>query len=81
MPPSLERHYKDKIYTITADNEKEFARYEGIEKRPDVELIHCASVPLMGAGSNENTDGLKREYILKGTDICELTDDMLSRKP
>ena len=70
--------YKDKIYTITADNGKEFARHKEIAKGLDVEFYFARPYHSWERGANENTNGLIRQYISKGTDFSELTDEMLA---
>ena len=70
--------YKDKIHTITADNGKEFARHKEIAKALDAEFYFARPYHSWERGANENTNGLIRQYIPKGTDFSELTDDMLA---
>lgn len=62
--------YKDKIYTITADNGKEFARHKEIAKGLDAEFYFVRPYHSWERGANENTNGLIRQYIPKGTDKC-----------
>lgn len=69
---------KDKIYTITADNGKEFARHKEIAKGLDAEFYFARPYHSWERGANENTNGLIRQYIPKGTDFSELTDEMLA---
>ena len=70
--------YKDKIHTITADNGKEFARHKEIAKRLDAEFYLARPYHSWERGANENTNGLIRQYIPKGMDFSELTDEMLA---
>ena len=70
--------YKDKIYTITADNGKEFARHKEIAKGLDAEFYFARPYHSWERGANENTNRLIRQYIPKGTDFSELTDEMLA---
>ena len=70
--------YKDKIHTITADNGKEFARHKEIAKGLDAEFYFARPYHSWERGANENTNGLIRQYIPKGTDFSELTDEMLA---
>ena len=70
--------YKDKIHTITADNGKEFARHREIAKGLNAEFYFARPYHSWERGANENTNGLIRQYIPKGTDFSELTDEMLA---
>ena len=70
--------YKDKIHTITADNGKEFARHKEIAKGLDAEFYFARPYHSWERGANENTNGLIRQYIPKGTDFSELTDEKLA---
>ena len=69
--------YKDKIHTITADNGKEFARHKEIAKGLDAEFYFARPYHSWERGANENTNGLIRQYIPKGTDFSKLTDKMI----
>ena len=70
--------YRDKIHTITADNGKEFARHKEIAKGLDAEFYFARPYHSWERGAKENTNGLIRQYIPKGTDFGELTDEMLA---
>ena len=72
FPPELHLH------TITADNGKEFARHKEIAKGLDAEFYFARPYHSWERGANENTNGLIRQYIPKGTDFSELTDEMLA---
>ena len=69
--------FKDKIHTITADNGKEFARHKEIAKGLDAEFYFALPYHSWERGANENTNGLIRQYIPKGTDFSKLTDKMI----
>ncbi len=70
--------YKDKIHTIIADNGKELARHKEIAKGLDAEFYFARPYHSWERGANENTNGLIRQYIPKGTDFSELTDEMFA---
>ncbi len=70
--------YKDIIHTITADNGKEFARHKEIAKGLDAEFYFARPYHSWERGANENTNGLIRQYIPKGTDFSKLTYEMLA---
>ena len=70
--------YKDMIHTITADNGKEFARHKEIAKELDVQFFFARPYHSWERGANENTNGLARQYIPKGTDFEDLTDEYIA---
>ncbi|EOS7785752.1 IS30 family transposase [Enterococcus hirae] len=75
---SLVSLLKDEIvYTITADNGKEFSNYREIEERLGVPVYFADPYCSWQRGSNENTNGLLREYVPKGLDIGTVTQEAL----
>lgn len=58
---------------ITADNGKEFAKHEDISQKLDINFYFCKPYHSWERGANENTNGLIRQYIPKGTDFSEVT--------
>ena len=72
------RPIKDLIHTITADNGKEFAKHQEIAKELDISFYFCKPYHSWERGANENTNGLIRQYIPKGTDFSEITDEFVS---
>ena len=67
------RKVKNLIHTITADNGKEFAKHEDIAQKLDINFYFCKPYHSWERGANENTNGLIRQYIPKGTDFSEVT--------
>lgn len=69
---------KDLIHTITADNGKEFAKHQEIAKELQITFYFCKPYHSWERGANENMNGLIRQYIPKGTDFSEITDEFVS---
>ena len=69
---------KDLIHTITADNGKEFEKHQEIAKELKISFYFCKPYHSWERGANENTNGLIRQYIPKGTDFSEITDEFVS---
>ena len=69
---------KDLIHTITADNGKEFAKHQEIAEKLKISFYFCKPYHSWERGANENTNGLIRQYIPKGTDFSEITDEFVS---
>ena len=70
--------YKELIHTITADNGKEFARHKEIAKGLDIQFFFAKPYHSWERGANENTNGLARQYIPKGMDFDELTEEYVA---
>ena len=71
------RKIKHLIHTITADNGKEFAKHEEIAQKLELNFYFCKPYHSWERGANENTNGLIRQYIPKGTDFSEITDKQI----
>ena len=65
-------------FGMNLDNGKEFARHKEIAKGLDAEFYFARPYHSWERGANENTNGLIRQYIPKGTDFSKLTDEMLA---
>ena len=65
------------VYSITADNGKEFSNYEELEEKLRVPVYFADPYCSWQRGTNENTNGLLREYIPKGKDIQTVTQEEL----
>ena len=70
--------YKQMLHTITADNGKEFARHKEIAQKLGVQFYFARPYHSWERGANENTNGLIRQYIPKGTDFSTLTDEYIA---
>ena len=68
---------KELIHTMTADNGKEFAKHEEIAQKLELNFYFCKPYHSWERGANENTNGLIRQYIPKGTDFSEITDKQI----
>ena len=60
------------VHTITCDNGKEFAGHEEIDRVLDAEVYFAHPYSSWERGTNENTNGLIRQYIPKSTDFSAL---------
>jgi len=65
--------YPDRFRTITADNGTEFHGYTTIEKVTGVRFYFATPHHAWERGTNENTNGLIRQYLPKGTSMARLT--------
>ena len=70
----LLRPYLDKTLTITADNGKEFAGHEKIKAALDADVYFAHPYSSWERGLNENTNGLIRQYFIKGSSFEHITD-------
>lgn len=66
--------FRDQLHTITSDNGKEFAGHEEIAKALDIDFYFARPYHSWERGSNENLNGLIRQYIPKKTNILQLED-------
>lgn len=68
------------VKSVTPDRGHEFARYQDISKEyPDVLFYFPPPNSPWERGTNENTNGLIREYIPKGIDIDNFSDEFIQR--
>ena len=61
------------VRTITADNGTEFHSYKAVERQLPVRFYFAAPHHSWERGSNENTNGLIRQYLPKGVSMEALT--------
>ena len=60
-------------YTLTVDNGQEFSSHESIARRLEINVFFADPYRAWQRGLNENTNGLIRQYVPKGSDIRTLT--------
>ena len=66
LPKALRR-------SITLDNGKEFAHHELLTARTGVEVYFAKPYAAWQRGTNENTNGLLRQFFSKGTDFTRIS--------
>lgn len=76
------------VHSITADNGTEFAGFRDVEQQLDIPVYFADPYCSWQRGTNENTNGLLREFIPKGLDIKNVNQsslnqyvNMLNRRP
>lgn len=69
---------KEKLQSITADNGKEFSLHEQITAELGVEFYFSDPYIAWQRGTNENTNGLIRQYIRKGSDLKDYSDEYIT---
>ena len=65
--------------SMTYDNGKEFSKHEDIEKETGMTVYFARAYASWQRGTNENTNGLLRQFIPKGTDFDIVSDDDLAK--
>ena len=73
----LLRDWKPYIKTITADNGKEFARHQKISETLSIDFFFANPYHSWERGSNENLNGLIRQYFPKKMDFNSITDEQI----
>lgn len=68
------------VNTITCDRGKEFSGYEKIEEALSCDIYFADPYCSWQRGTNENTNGLLREYYPKGMDLSLVTEFCLEEK-
>lgn len=76
---NLFRQHHDKIFTITSDNGLEFAQHKRISKWLEADYYFCHPYSSWERGLNENTNGLIRQYVPKGSSFSHLNKANLIR--
>jgi IS30 family transposase len=67
--------FADQTLTITCDNGKEFTEHTAIAEALDAKVYFAHPQAAWERGSNENANGLIRQYFPKGTNFSDLTDE------
>ena len=76
----LKQFPSELVKTITTDNGKEFAEWEQIEKELNCEVYFCDTFCAWQKGSNENSNGLLREFFPKGYNLNRYTQVYIDKK-
>jgi transposase, IS30 family len=67
------------IHTVTFDNGKEFAYHEKIADKLGVKTYFADPYSSWQRGTNENSNGLVRQYFPKKTDFAKVSEDEVER--
>ncbi|WP_020405034.1 IS30 family transposase [Hahella ganghwensis] len=73
------RRYQDKVKTITSDNGSEFAQHQDIAKSLKARFYFADPYSAWQRGTNENLNGLIRQYFPKKTDFRHVTDQEVQK--
>jgi IS30 family transposase len=74
----LLKSYPAATHTITLDNGKEFANHQSIAQKLQSKVYFAHPYASWERGTNENTNGLIRQYFPKGSDFSSISDDQIS---
>ncbi len=66
----LLRKLKRKVHTLTADNGREFASHKTIARELNARFYFAHPYAAWERGTNENANGLVRQYLPKGVDLA-----------
>jgi IS30 family transposase len=73
----LLKPYPTAVHTITFDNGKEFANHQNIAQKLQADMFFAHPYSSWERGTNENTNGLIRQYFPKGSAFSSITDDQV----
>lgn len=68
-----------KVKTITSDNGREFAFHQSVEQKLKASFYFAHPFAAWERGTNENTNGLVRQYFPKGSDFSKITEGDIQR--
>jgi len=71
--------FTDRVLTMTSDNGKEFAEHKKIASKLNATFYFAHPYVSWERGLNENTNGLIRQYFLKGSDFTNITQKEINR--
>lgn len=74
---SLRRLPAEKRHSLTLDNGREFARPVELERQLAMPVYFAHPYHSWERGTNENTNGLLRQYLPKATDLAQVTEAQL----
>jgi IS30 family transposase len=66
--------FSDRLYTITADNGKEFAEHEKVTQELKADFFFAHPYTAWERGTNENMNGLVRQYIPKNRNFASVNE-------
>ena len=78
LQQTLGRLPAGKRQSLTLDNGREFARPIELERTLGLPIYFAHPYHAWDRGTNENTNGLLRQYLPKGTDLTQVTPRQLS---
>jgi len=85
---TFEKIPRKKKFTITYDNGSEFAEHKTTEILTQIAIYFANPYHSWERGTNENTNGLLRQFFPKGTDFTKITDsdlqtavDLINNRP
>ena len=80
--------YRDTVHTITSDNGTEFAEHKYIAEKLKADFYFAHPYSSWERGLNENTNGLIRQYVIKGSnfdlyddEFIKLVQNKINRRP
>jgi IS30 family transposase len=71
-PPALRK-------TLTLDNGKEFAEHEQVATESELKIYFAKAYCAWQRGTNENTNGLVRQFFPKGTDLADIPEHRFTK--
>lgn len=74
---SVMEYLPRRYYTLTVDNGKEFSNHENVASRLQIKVYFADPYSAWQRGLNENTNGLIRQYVPKGSEIRSLTKEQI----